>query len=189
MGDYCTFACLGPYKFHTFLLRLLLSPPLTAKCAQLHGGCGVLGWVLGGFSPLSAPLYSWFAFSAALQGTGKLWGEEHKGGEQKLGFSFASFSSSRASSGALVASAWDSSEGPPFPPRTTSRTTHSCSRDAVTLPLCSNRLPSVSLIAGKRVFYVAFAGVRLMRRRECSLLYRHRRWEEMIPLQLSGQGP
>lgn len=98
MGD-CTFARLGPYKFHTFLLRLLLSSPLTAKCAQLHGGCGAVGrFLVGGMAPLgykrnppplrplACPALQLICiFGCAAGGRGK----GHKGSEQKLGFGVA----------------------------------------------------------------------------------------------------
>lgn len=103
----------------------------------------------------------------------------------------ASFSSSRASSRALVASVWDSTEAPPCPAQPNQahplppgpRINHCCYTEAVTFPLCLNRLLSVSLNAGKRVFYVALL-------REAHLM---RRWQrdreqqvQFIVLPLAG---
>jgi len=95
MGDYCTFACLGPYKFHTFLLRLLLSPPLTAKCAQLHGGCGawVGFWVgdWGDFLPLAPPFTADLHFRLRCRGLGGSGGKNTKEANRSLASALPAF--------------------------------------------------------------------------------------------------
>lgn len=148
-------------KFHTFLLRLPVSPPLTGKCAQLQGSHDLL-------LLLQRKSWSTLRLVRALhlicilglpprcrgEATGTAWLGSVGCRLNRRG--------AAATKGHLWHPAVKATLPPPAPCSLLSP-----AQLAVTFPLCFNRLLSVSLNAGKRVFYVPCKRESEWRKEEC----------------------
>lgn len=140
-------------KFHTFLLRLPVSPPLTGKCAQLQGSHDLLLLQRKSWSTLrlvrALHLICILGLPPRCRG-----GRQEQLDLAQLGAgSTGGEQSSPRTAAATKGHLWHPAAKATLPsPAACSLL--SPAQLAVTFPLCFNRLLSVSLNAGKRVFYV-----------------------------------
>lgn len=157
-------------KFHTFLLRLPVSPPLTGKCAQLQGSHDLL--VLQRKSWSTLRLVRALHLICILGLPPRCRGQAGNGRQEQLDLaqlgagSTEGEQSSPRTAAATKGHLWHPAAKATLPsPAPCSLL--SPAQLAVTFPLCFNRLLSVSLNAGKRVFYVPCKRESEWRKEEC----------------------